>query len=276
MVYDDLQRNESGKQDGDNLTQMLHLIAQWATVCRHRGEKMFGWFGKKQAIVAPVLEEPAAPRSLQPELAGLLESHGLKVEMAKDWVYVNDDLPLLRGTAYCMKDVGASAMLQIDYELRLADERTIVESYAGYGADKNAALGQGLFKFCAGAFHVFLSAYWQHHEPEQVEIESWTIDGSPWKAFTSALINNTSEGQTAHIAHDYMERLQAAVSTLSLDQRDHWISVFIYLLRDEMTTEVRVDNAISAELTDTVRGMAWPEAEGYYSQRQFILLRPAD
>lgn len=234
---------------------------------------MFGWFKKKQPPQTVTEAQPQS-RSLQAEMSGLLTAHGLNAQTTNGWTYVDGDFPLL--SAYCRPSGSSSAnMHQLDFELKLSADRTIVESYAGWGKDENAAIGQGLFKFCSGAFHVFLSAFWNHHEPDQVEIERWTIGGQPWDAYTSALISNMSDGQTAGVPDDYVEILRQAVSVLPLDRRDHWISIYFGLVGGEATIDGRLDNDPSPELTEAVRSMAWPPAEGFYSQRQFILLRPS-
>ncbi|WP_443749761.1 DUF6348 family protein [Asticcacaulis solisilvae] len=236
---------------------------------------MFGWFKKRAQDMTKTPSVPAE-RSLVVDMHQMLTSHGIDARIENDWTLVNNDFPLLGATRYLNKVTETSAMVQIDFALRLEDGRSIVESYAGWGEDIRHAEGQGLFKFCVGAMHVFLSTFWNHHEPDQVDIKRWSTADRRWDAYISSLINNTGEGQKAGRPADYMDRLQDAVSGLALSDCDHWISVYVAMLKNEMTVEIRLDNEISEDLTETVRAMDWPTAEGFYSQRQFILLRPVN
>jgi hypothetical protein len=229
---------------------------------------MFGWFKKKSKT------KLAEPFSLQDSLYGLVEAHGLKAEKFHDWVLVNNKLPGLRGNFIPPGSSSGNKAYAVSFELRLSPEQAIIETYAAAGADERSAVGQGLFKFCAGAFHVFLSAFWEHHEPDQVEIEQWIFNRTSWNVYLSNLINNVSDGQKAGLAPDYMKTVQAIVQTLSLDDQIHWISVFFCNFKGELTCETLLDNALWPELSQALLKLEWPVAEGYYSQRQFILLRP--
>ncbi len=235
---------------------------------------MFGWFGKKQN--APV---PSAPEvehvSIQHELAELMRGHHLDVKTYQEWLMVGDDVPLMRGTYNVASRSDTSVTTQFDVELRLSAERSIYEHYAGWGSDERQAMGQGLFKFCCGAFHVFLSAFWNHHEPDQVEIERWDINGAPWDAYVGNMINNASEGQKAGTPHSYLPNVQAAISSLSLTQEDHWFSFYGCNLKGDLTMDAYWDNEKWPELNQTLGALDWPPAEGFYSTRNFILLRPA-
>lgn len=123
--------------------------------------------------------------------------HGLNARAFDDWLIVDDELPALRGTYNIANTNSKKITTQVDIELRLSDGRSICEHYAGLGDDERQASGQGLFKFCCGAFHVYLSAYWDHHEADQVEIETWEIDGVRWNAYISNMINQASAGAAA-------------------------------------------------------------------------------
>lgn len=232
---------------------------------------MFGWFKKKKT------ESPAPQTvSLQDILFGLLEAHGLKAEKYQDWVLVDNDLPVLRGTLVPQPPAGNSQTYMLEFELRLGEQRIIIERYAGIGEDENSAIGQGVYKFCAGAFHIFLSAFWDHHEPEQVDIETWTIGGHPWSAYIGSLISNASTGQKAGFPKTYMNEVQAYIQDLELDTQVHWVSIFFANHKGALTCEALFDNDYWPELSQHLVTLDWPHAEGYYSQRLFILLKPAD
>ena len=237
---------------------------------------MFGWFKKKQETVS----SPDGPYDtddipIQDELARVMRGHGLAVQPHDDWLVVGDDPPLLRGICKIDGREDDGVTTQLDIELRLSAERSIWEHYAGRADNAREAMGQGLFKFGCGTFQVFLSAYWDHHDADQVEVERWTIDGAPWDAYVGNTVNNTSEGQPASTPHDYLTTVQTALTALSLTPEDHWLSFYAANLKGELTTEARFDNDVWTDLGQAIGQLAWTPAEGFYSTRNFILLRPA-
>lgn len=238
---------------------------------------MFGWFRKKDKTPLPAAEATPAIEylSIQEDLAALMRGHGLDVQSHDDWLLVGNDVPLLRGTYNIDNRTGDSITTQIDIELRLSAERSIYEHYAGVDRDERQSMGQGLFKFCCGAFHVFLSAFWNHHEPDQVEIERWTIGGASWDVYIGNMINNATDDQDVSIPRDYLTTAQAAICALSLTPEDHWLSFYAANLKGELTTEARFDNDVWPALGQGIADLRWVPAEGFYSTRNFILLRPA-
>jgi hypothetical protein len=238
---------------------------------------MFGWFKKKQEtaeVPAPNAAVEIQYVSLQDELATVMRGHGLDANVYQDWLLVANDLPLLRGTYNVDRYYDDQVTVEIDIELRLSADRSIYEHYAGVEADARQAIGQGLFKFCCGTFHVFLSAYWDHHEPDQVDVQRWIIDGTPWDAYIGNMINNTSEGQAADIPRGYLSTAHEAICALTLTPEDHWLSFYAANLKGELTSEARWDNDVWPELGQTIAELGWIPAEGFYSTRNFILLRP--
>ena len=235
---------------------------------------MFGWFKKKSQDTKAPASAPAE-RSLVEDMHQMLTMHGIDARIENDWTLVNNAFPLLGATRYLNKVEETSAMVHIDFVLQLEDGRRIIESYAGWGDDVRQAEGQGLFKFCVGAMHVFLSAFWNHHEPDQVDIERWSIGETPWDAYLSSIIKHSNLDQKVGSPANYMDDLQQGVSRLSLSDCDHWISVYVGVVKDEVTVDVRLDNEASPDLIKVVRALDWPITEGFYSERQFILLRPA-
>ena len=236
---------------------------------------MFGWFKKKASPqVQPAVVEQ---NLLQYALSEMLVGHGLDVQTHDGWLFPRGELPGLRATHYITTQKNDNhTMMRLDFELLLDSERIIVESYAGWGDNEKEAMGQGVYKFCTGAFHVFLSAFWEQHEPDQVEIESWTIAGAQWNAFISNLICNSTDGQNAELPAGYMNGVQTAVSDLQLTGNEHWISIYFASLKGEVTCEVRLDNKLDQGLTGNITAMDWPIMNGFYSKRMFIFLRKID
>ncbi len=235
---------------------------------------MFGWFRKKAPIENISSLASAKNINLQDIIDDLLRGHGLSVSSHEGWAIVNNDLPGLRG-AYELRPRESGVMLQMDIELRLGSGRSIWEHYAGWGDSEKQAVGEAVYKFCAGAFHVYLSAYWNHHEPDQVEIERWTIGDTQWDAYVGNMIQNASEGQKSGFPRDYMTLVQQAISSETFSREDHWFSFYGANLKGDLTMDSRLDNDSWQAVNEKLASLEWPEATGFYSTRNFILLRPA-
>ena len=238
---------------------------------------MFGWFKNRKTTPSPGVGPEAKVEyiSLQDDLMALMSGHGLDASTFDDWLIVDNELPALRGTYNIANTDSNKITTQVDIELRLSDGRSICEHYAGLGDDQRQASGQGLFKFCCGAFHVYLSAYWHHHEADQVEIETWEIGGVRWNAYISNMINQASAGAAACIPNDYLSTVQSAISALPLEAEDHWLSFYGANLKGDLTIDARLDNQDWQELSEQLATLDWPPTDGFYSTRNFILLRPA-
>jgi len=212
--------------------------------------------------------------SLEDDLKGMLTGHGLKDVNSHDgWLRVGDEFPALRADYWIHSQTEDNCTVRVDFKLAVGEDRHIIECYGDFGPDLRQATGKNLYKFCLGALHVFLSAYWDHHEPDQVDEETWHANGQQWTAYLSSMLNYATKGQKAGSPRDYMARLEQAICKLPLSESEYWVSMFFCNIKNEWTIEVKLDNEIHDGLTEIVKQMNWPPAEGMYTQRQFILLK---
>jgi hypothetical protein len=212
---------------------------------------------------------------LQPRLLELLEGHGVSCATYKHWILPNNALPALRAFPYRTdQHESGRTTRQINIELKLSEEETIVECYGGMGSSLEQAIGDVLKTFCIGTMHVYLSAFWDKHEPDQVEIETWEINGARWSAY----IGNTIQKRNTQIPQKllpegYLKTVQQHVASLPLGREYHWLSAYLFRIRDSITADMQIDNEPSPDLTSKMKVLAWPHSEGFYSTRMFILLK---
>jgi hypothetical protein len=235
------------------------------------------WLKKLFSAFRPKPVPASDSGSLEDDIQEMLTSHGVKdIRNENGWVLADGELPALRADYWINSQTEERCTVNVDFTLAVRSGRRIIECYADFGSDLCQATGKNLYKFCAGALHVFLSAYWDHHEPDQVDKETWHANDRQWDAYLSSMINYVTEEQKAGFPKDYMARLEQAICDLPLSEPEHWISMFFCNLKNDWTVEVRLDNDIHEGLTQVVREMDWPSADGMYTQRQFILLRQTE
>lgn len=75
--------------------------------------------------------------------------------------------------------------------------------------------------------------------------------------------------------NDYLSTVQIAISALPLEAEDHWLSFYGANLKGDLTIDARLDNQTWPELNEQLAALDWPPTDGFYSTRNFILLRPA-
>lgn len=236
------------------------------------GDAMFGWF-KKNQIETPLVAPPQVS-ALQEGLLGVITGHGLDVHVYHDWCLVDNAMPGLRAIQGPIVPNSAKITNRIDIELRLKADRAIYECYGGVGEDEHAAMGDVLYTFCCGTFHVYLSAFWDHHEPGQVDIETWSIHGQEWIVYVGNAIFKTYNNQAFGLAPDYGETIRRLASGLPLGEDYHWISVYIHALNGQVGADTSLDNQPWPELNESLAHLAWPApATGFASSRNFILLK---
>ncbi|ESQ74553.1 DUF6348 family protein [Asticcacaulis sp. AC402] len=221
----------------------------------------------------PKAADPYA--ELQPLLVKLVESHGLEAGSYEHWVLPNNAFPALRAFAYEALEKPGFVSRQVDIELKLEDQRCLIDSYAGYGENLQAANAHAVYTFCIGAFHVYLSAFWNCHEPDQVDIATWTANGADWQVYCGNVITKASEGHSSHVAEGYYDAVKAYMTSLRLDSDLHWVSVFVSRLKDELTVQTQVDNVDCPDLDARMAALDWPASDGFYSARNFFLLKKA-
>lgn len=229
------------------------------------------FFRKKPPLPSPTETDPYL--ELQPHLVRLLQNCGLPVRTQSHWALVNSELPALRASARPPSYHPARVFQQIDVELRLDESLSIIECYGGGGETLEAAQSEALLTFLVGAFQVYASAFWGHAHGE-VQTEPWIINGSRWTAFVGSTIRKSTGHNTDAAAPDMLpQAVRDYARVLPLSSDHHWISTYYGRVGDDASVEAQIDNQRSPELANNILALPWERTEGFYSERNFILLR---
>jgi hypothetical protein len=227
---------------------------------------MFGWQkGKKSSADGPDYFR------LQSVIERLLQSHGLTTATYKEWILASTELPAFRAS---LAQTGRPETTRLVVELRVGAGQTIIESFAGVGQDAASAARDALENFCNGALHVFLAAFWNHIEPDQVLLEHWPINGATWSAHIGNYVCRATKGEDVPVPADAFPVIEALIRELPLTGDLHWVRTFYCHITDEQRiAEALLDNAVWRELQDALLHLPWPPTATYYSARNFLILK---
>jgi len=220
--------------------------------------------------------EPSELGDTRPKLAPqawlleLFKRHGLESTVHNGWVLPDGELPAIHGTWHPGETHG-----QLDIQILVRDGLVIEESFAGLGAG-DVGLSDGLQNFTLNSFHALLSSLWSCHDPDQVEMEEWTIAGQSFKAFIGNVGTRSSNDVLPSIPGNFMSLLEAAIRSEPLEHDLHWFRVYVGQVNGDFTFEALQDNEPWLNGASALTACDWKPSDGFYSARLFIVLRPID
>ncbi len=204
-------------------------------------------------------------------LKKLLESHDLAVETREEWCVPNGELPAIRTVWVAGESANTG---QLNVEIVLPDERRVVECFAGMGETVEQQQKDALQNFLVSSFHVLLAAFWQRVETDQVEVQRFTHAGEQWVAYIGGFSQRRSAGVDAKLPKDYLDKILIALRGMPLTHGAHWCRTFFCNIGTQQRIyEALLDNAQWAEGEAMMQALEWGAADGFYSIRNFLVVR---
>jgi hypothetical protein len=133
-------------------------------------------------------------------------------------------------------------------------------------------LADGFQNFTINSFHVLLSALWSQHDPEQFEIESWSVRSRQFRAFIGDVGTRSSSGAKLSLPVELMPKLASAVQSEPLDQDLHWFGTYVANINGEFTFAALKDNEPWPAGLTTLASCGWGPCGSFYSARLFMVL----
>jgi hypothetical protein len=162
---------------------------------------------------------------------------------------------------------------ELEFRVRLPDQREIVEFVAGTGSSQQKAEDDAKLNFVVSTFHVVYRSFLNSHDPHQTE-EKMTIAGLPR---VLVLGDTMTRGQTTNSAPNmfpFRDQFRKILTTQPLSPQSHWIKIIYANHRSKMMMcAVTVDNQDSPSLTESVSKLEWPKPEEFYMVKQFIVVK---
>ncbi len=204
---------------------------------------------------------------LTKETSELMSVHDVQFHMENNWIFPSGRLPAIRVTWY--PEVGNNCL---EVDVLLEDQRVINECFAGIGSGQQA-MNDALQNFCANSFHVLLAAFWGVNDPNQVVMEDWNLQGRSYTAFIGNFGTRASAGVNPQIPDGLFETIEKAIQTDSLEEDLSWFRCFFCDIAGKQTFEALKNNQAWEAGLSALKSLPWSETNGYYSVRNFLILR---
>lgn len=208
--------------------------------------------------------------SPQEILANMFLAHDLPSIEYKDWLLVDEQLPAMRAETFDFKEYENGASIRLDITLLLASKKTISESYLGIGKNKISALQNAFQNFVTNSFHVFLSAFWQITNDDQIGIEEWEIKGNKWKVY----IGNFGCKGDFNIPENLFKIIEEQIQEENLEEDLYWLRIYYANVNSrEIMIETLKNNEVWPEMENKLKTITWDSSDKFYSLRNFIILK---
>lgn len=205
--------------------------------------------------------------TLENELSKLMAAHNVQFHVKNEWVVPFGKLPAIRATWYPR---GSSGLLEID--VLLEDERIINECFAGIGLGREG-INDALQNFCVNSFHVLLASLWGLEYPDQVMTESWSLGGKEYTAFIGNFGTRCSNEVDAKIPEGLFEEIEKAIKSEQFKDDLCWFRCFFCDVSGKQTFEALKNNEVWEPGVSALKSLPWVKTDGYYSVRNFLVLR---
>ena len=197
----------------------------------------------------------------------LLEEHGVSVQTFDDWIVPYGKLPAMRANWLEHETHG-----RLDVEVMLEDKRIITESFVGIGRGNEGVLN-AVQNFSANSLHVFLAAFWKQNDPTEVTIEQWQIAGKTYTAYIGNIGQRSDLNNSPAPHSEFFSSIEQAILKHKPARDFAWYRVFFCDVKGEQTFEALAENQDWADGLDALKRLSWEPSSGYYSVRNFIILK---
>lgn len=205
--------------------------------------------------------------TLENELSELMSAHGVEFHVESEWIFPFSKLPAIRASWFPRENSGL-----LEVEVLLDDKRIINECFAGIGSGREG-IQDALQNFCVNSFHVLLASLWDLSDPDQVMTEQWTFEGKAYTAFIGNFGTRGSKEADAEIPQDLFEVIEKAIKSESLAEGLSWFRCFFCDVSGVQTFESLKNNEVWEAGISALKTLPWAKTNGYYSVRNFIVIR---
>jgi len=203
-------------------------------------------------------------------IAEFLRAHELSVSYHGEWVYANGMFP---ADVDCEKQYENWYRLQLNVSIAVDEHTAIYESFGGMAENRDQAVKDAIVNFVYSCLHPVLAAFYGK-ESEQVTTQTWQSKGTAWKATIGDYVIRNPESAKLEIPKNVISTIEHAVKDLELGGSIHWIRLYYgHSYAQNTTSEVILDNEYWEAAQDQIAKLDWPDPEGFYGVRLFLILQ---
>ncbi len=215
---------------------------------------------------------------LNPQFSEILKHHGINVSI--DSEFINTDLPdnarFKARTVY--QTVSNHISSRLDVMVVTNNGEKISESCGDFGETIEEAVAENFRNFSLGTLHPLLGAL-GCLDPvtyEQINFEDWEINNNNWKAYIGNLVPKTmGNSQTMPSPPEqFFATIEKYIHKQPIVNNMHWFRSYYCQYEGEITvSEFLMDNEPVKEATDIFKSLPIIPNTGFYSCRNFIILK---
>jgi hypothetical protein len=207
----------------------------------------------------------------------LFRAHGLTCQLRDGWIIADSGCLMAQARVFTHSQMPTLCSVQLDLDVRIPSDRSMVESCGGFGKTLHAAIADAIQNLANGSFHVIYSAL-TGQPCSHCEVEIWEIGGKPRRILVGPLVSR-GQGQVAGPEtppRAWFPVVAEHIKNSQLDPGLHWIRLYHFECpKADTENEALLDNQGWIDLRSKLASYAWPHTEGYYSVRMFMIVMDA-
>lgn len=216
--------------------------------------------------------------NLNPQLAELLNNHGIRVDIKGDYIYTDlpDHTKFRARTVYEEVNDGINSRLDVMAKTDFGEE--IYECCGDFGATIEEAVNNNFRNFSSSSLHPLLAALGctVPHTYDQITFEEWEINGRIWKVYIGNFVPKfLADSQNKPLPPSaFFDSFERAIKAQQLTNRLHWFRGYYAQINNEIVErEFLMDNELVTNMENPFVDIPVISGVRFYSCRNFIVLK---
>lgn len=211
-------------------------------------------------------------QNLNYELVELLARHGIKAAVVDTLVRISTYPGISIESQIRYKKRSGFVVSFLDIYIKFYSQQ-VVEKYCDYGKTIALARANSLENFTLSCLYPFLTCLLDIPSSD-LEVQTWLVNGQAYQVYWGDYVVKNLDGVAKDLPVSLLSRLKSLIRNLPLENNYHWISWFAGFPKGQLdTTGFLLDNSAHEAGEHILKTTPWPAVKGYYSIRNFLLLK---
>ena len=163
-----------------------------------------------------------------------------------------------------------SYVVEVEFTIRLPARGQITEFVAGMGDTEASAINDALMNFTLTTFHVVYKGFINAEDPHMTA----RINGADREVIAGDIMLRGGPNEGKLDLEPLRAEILKALKQTSLSPQPHWAKiVYSQQAGKPLTVAVTLDNNDELKLTEMVKRLSWPQFDGIYMAKQFIVVK---